>query len=73
MTDFLVSFGGEAVAVGQQVLEIGKTLLTGERDFETHIGVPSSFSIVPMLVRISAGIEDLEDLRDDLKAGLDAV
>jgi cystathionine gamma-lyase len=29
--------------------------------------------ITDSLVRISAGIEDLEDLRDDLKAGLDAV
>ena len=43
----------------------------------THASIPvetrARLGITDSLVRISAGIEDLEDLRDDLKAGLDAV
>jgi cystathionine gamma-lyase len=43
----------------------------------THASIPletrERLGITDSLVRISAGIEDLEDLRDDLKAGLDAV
>ena len=43
----------------------------------THASIPvetrARLGITDSLVRISAGIEDLEDLRYDLKAGLDAV
>ena len=43
----------------------------------THASIPvetrERLGITDSLVRISAGIEDVEDLRDDLKAGLDAV
>ncbi|MBO9688927.1 MAG: PLP-dependent transferase [Mitsuaria chitosanitabida] len=43
----------------------------------THASIPLAtrerLGITDSLVRISAGIEDIEDLRDDLKAGLAAV
>ena len=43
----------------------------------THASIPvetrARLGITDSLVRISAGIEDLEDLRDDLKAGLAAI
>lgn len=43
----------------------------------THASIPvetrARLGITDSLVRISAGIEDIEDLRDDLKAGLAAI
>jgi cystathionine gamma-lyase len=43
----------------------------------THASIPvetrNRLGITDSLVRISAGIEDIEDLRDDLKAGLAAI
>lgn len=43
----------------------------------THASIPAdkraALGITDSLVRISAGIEDVEDLRADLQAGLDAI